>query len=203
MAKGSKEQSSMRLWLMALALGLIFAAWAYMSTDYLMKTLMGEREFVVQLSGQQADQWIYQKMIESSLGSLKDVTQTARAEGARQDVPAAFRGWVQERIIVTWLWGSLIMYRLNLLLLFWFILMPFTFAIAADGFYTRSIRTFQFSSQSPIRHRMGVVVLTLATFGAVIWVVLPMPLPSIIAPLLLMAIGFSTWMWTSNLQKRI
>jgi hypothetical protein len=50
---------------------------------------------------------------------------------------------------------------------------------------------------------MGVVVLTLATVGAVIWVILPMPLPSIIAPLMLMAIGFSTWMWTSNLQKRI
>lgn len=203
MAKENKEQGGLKVWLMALALGLIFVAWVYMSSDYLLKTLMGEREFVVQLSGQQADQWIYQKMIESSLGSLKDVTQTARAEGARQDVPAAFRGWVQERIIVTWLWGSLIMYRLNLLLLFWFILMPFTIAIAVDGFYTRSIRTFRFSSQSPIRHRMGVVVLTLATFGAAIWVVVPMPLPSIIAPILLMTIGFSTWMWTSNLQKRI
>jgi cell division protein FtsL len=203
MAKDSKDESTTKLWLMALALGLIFAAWAYMSTDYLMATLRGEREFAVQLSGQQADQWIYQKMIESSLGNLKEVTQAARTEGARQDVPVAFRGWIQERIIVTWLWGSLIMYRLNLLLLFWFILMPFIFAIAADGFYTRAIRTFQFSSQSPIRHRMGVVVLTLATVGAVIWVILPMPLPSIIAPLMLMAIGFSTWMWTSNLQKRI
>src|SRR3989338_266195 len=71
--------------------------------------------------------------------------------------PDAMKGWLQDRIMATWLWGALIVYRANLLLLFWFILMPLTMAIAADGYSTRMIRTHRFSAQSPIRHRFGVL----------------------------------------------
>ena len=62
-----------------------------------------------------------------------------------KDTPGALKEWVQNRIVVTWLWGSLIVYRVNLLMLFWFILMPFTIAVAIDGYSTRMIRTFRFS----------------------------------------------------------
>ena len=190
------------LW-MVLMMCAAIGAWMFMSTEYLLNTLAGERAFVVRLSGQQADQWIYSKMIESSSSQLEAVTQAARSEGARRDTPEAFRAWVQDRIIVTWLWGSLVMYRLNLLLLFWFILMPFTIAVAADGFYTRSIRTFRFSSQSPIRHRMGVLISMTSLLGALVWLTLPVPMPALIAPLVIISIGAATWMWVSNLQKRI
>jgi len=202
MAKEKEQGNFKALWMVLVFLAAI-AAWMFMSTEYLSRALTGERAFVVQLAGGKADQWIYGKMIARSAEQLKDVTKAVRGEGARNDVPKAFSNWVQERIIVTWLWGSLIMYRLYLLLLFWFILMPFTIAIAVDGFYNRSIRTFRFSSQSPIKHRLGVIVMTLATFGGAIWIVLPMPLPSVTAPLVIMAIGLSTWIWATNLQKRI
>jgi len=65
------------------------------------------------------------------------------------------------------------------------------------------IRTFQFSSQSPIRHRIGVLISTVVMFGVAIWLVLPIPVPSMVAPLAIASIGWATWMWVSNLQKRI
>ncbi len=68
---------------------------------------------------------------------------------------------------------------------------------------TVQIRTFQFSSQSPIRHRIGVLISTVVMSGVAIWLVLPIPLPSVVAPLAIASIGWATWMWVSNLQKRI
>jgi len=40
-------------------------------------------------------------------------------------------------------------------------------------------------------------------FGVAIWLVLPIPVPSMVAPLAIASIGWATWMWVSNLQKRI
>lgn len=202
MAKESKEQGGFQLILIVLAMIAALAVWMFISADYLLKVLSSERALVVGLAGQQADQRIYSKMLETSTSQIKDVTEALNT-GNTQDAPQAVREWIQERIIATWLWGSLIVYRANTLLLFWFILMPFTLVIVADGFDTRLIRTFQFSSQSPIRHRMGVVISMLALFIAMTWLVLPIPIPTIIAPLVIVSIGWATWMWTCNLQKRI
>jgi len=98
---------------------------------------------------------------------------------------------------------SLIVYRANMLVLYWFILMPFTIAATTDGFWVREISTFRFSSQSPIRHRFGVLISTMTLVSVCVWVVLPIPIPSVVAPLAIVAIGFATWMWLSNMQKRI
>lgn len=202
MAKESKEQGGLQLILIVLAVIVAMAVWVFISSDYLLKVLSRERTLVVGVAGRQADQWIYSKMIETSTTQIKGVSEALNSEGAR-DAPQIIKEWVQERIIATWLWSSLIVYRANTLLLFWFILMPFTLVIVADGFDTRLIRTFQFSSQSPIRHRMGVVISMLALFIAMTWLVLPIPIPTIIAPLVIVSIGLATWMWTCNLQKRI
>ena len=203
MASDQKEQGGFKTLWMVLVLFAAMGAWMFISTGQLLTTLVEERSFVAQLSGRQAEQWIFSKMIDSSSHQLGDVAKAVHIEGARQDVPAVFREWILDRILVTWLWGTLILYRLNVLLLFWLILMPFTIAVAADGFYTRLIRTFRFSSQSPIRHRVGVTLSMISIFSALIWLILPVPMPTMIAPLVIIAVGWATWMWESNLQKRI
>ena len=200
MAKGQKEQGSFTALWMVLALLVAIGTWMFITPEHLLKSLAGERAFVIELSGQQADQWIFSKMISVSAGQIQGMSDAIKDT---KDTPDAFKGWIQNRIVVTWLWGSLIVYRTNLLMLFWFILMPFTIAVAIDGYSTRMIRTFQFSSQSPIRHRIGVLISTGVLFGVAIWLVLPIPLPSVVAPLAIVSIGWATWMWVSNLQKRI
>jgi len=202
MAKKESDSNFTGLW-MVLVFMAALAAWMFLSTEYLVSALSNERKFLVEMAGAPADQWVYGKMIGTSMEQLKDVNAAIKTEKEKTGAPEVLSKWIQERIIVTWLWGSLIMYRLNLLLLFFFILMPFTIAIAADGFYNRTIRTFRFSSQSPIRHRLGVIVLTMATAGGGIWILLPFPIPSIIAPLVIVFVGLSTWIWATNLQKRI
>lgn len=200
MAKDQKEQGSFTgLW-MVLVLIVVLGTWMFLTPEHLLKSLEGERAFVTQMSGQQADQWIFGKMISVSAGQIQGMSDAIRDT---KDAPGALKEWVQNRIAVTWLWGSLIVYRANLLMLFWFILMPFTIAVAIDGYSTRMIRTFRFSSQSPIRHRIGVLISTGVLFGVAIWLVLPIPLPSVVAPLAIASIGWATWMWVSNLQKRI
>lgn len=200
MAKGQKEQGNFTALWMVLALIVAIGTWMFITPEHLLKSLAGERAFVTQLSGQQADQWIFGKMISVSAGQIHGMSDAIKDT---KDTPGTLKEWVQNRIVVTWLWGSLIVYRVNLLMLFWFILMPFTIAVAIDGYSTRMIRTFQFSSQSPIRHRIGVLISTVVLFGVAIWLVLPFPVPSMVAPLAIASIGWATWMWVSNLQKRI
>ena len=203
MAKDEKEQGSFTALWMVLALIVAIGTWMSITPEHLLKSLTREREFVTQLSGQQADQWIFGKMMSVSASQVQGMSNAMKDNAANKDTPTPLKEWIQERIVVTWLWGSLVVYRLNLLLLFWFILMPFTIAVAIDGYSTRMIRTFQFSSQSPIRHRMGVLISTVVLFGVGIWLVLPIPVPSMVAPLAIVSIGWATWMWVSNLQKRI
>ena len=142
MAKGQKEQGSFTALWMVLALIVAIGTWMFITPEHLLKSLTGERAFVTKLSGQQADQWIFGKMISVSAGQIRGMSDAIKDT---KDTPGVFKEWLQNRIVVTWLWGSLIVYRVNLLMLFWVILMPFTIAVAIDGYSTRMIRTFQFS----------------------------------------------------------
>lgn len=203
MAKDQKEQGSFTALWMVLVFLVAIGTWMLITPEHLLKSLAGERAFVTQLSGQQADQWVFGKMISVSAGQVHGMSDSIKDAAASQDTPGPLKEWIRNRIVVTWLWGSLIVYRTYLLMLFWFILMPFTIAVAIDGYSTRIIRTFRFSSQSPIRHRIGVLISTGVMFGVAIWLLLPIPLPSMVAPLAIVSIGWATWMWVSNLQKRI
>ena len=195
-----KESGGMGITLIIILVVVGMAVWATISPAYLMSTLKQERAFTLDLGGGAADQWIYTKTMATSIEQLKDVT-----TGIKQatTLPSVMRDWVQNRILSTWLWGTLIMYRANMLLLYFFILMPFTFAIMLDGFWVREISMHRFSSQSSARHRFGVVINTTTLFAACLWLVIPIPIPSVVAPLAIIAVGFATWMWLSNLQKRI
>ena len=176
------------------------AAWAFIPPSFLMKSIEAERTFSIGLGGQASDQWIYTQTLASSMDYLKS---SASSIKDTQALPSAIRGWAQERIIATWLWLSLITYRGFMLLLYFFILFPLVVALSMDGWGVREISTHRFSSQSPMKHRFGVVISNLTLIGVAIWLALPFPIPSVVAPLAIIAVGFSSWMWLSNMQKRI
>ena len=203
MAKESNDDRTMWMVVALLAVLLIGALWASISPEYLLKVMAGERQYVMELAGAKADVWIYTKTSEFSLPQAKEVSAAITEQGGKTDTPDSIRLWTQERILSSWLWLTLIMYRVYTMQIFFMILMPFTFAIMADGWEARLIRTYQFSTQSPIRHRFGVVMSMIAMSITSIVMVLPIPIPTILCPLVIVVIGWATWIWTCNLQKRV
>ncbi|MFA6120833.1 MAG: DUF4400 domain-containing protein [Sideroxydans sp.] len=176
------------------------AVWSLISPEFLMNSLQAERAFAIQMGGIDSDRWIYSQSIAASMDFIKDSTSAIKDT---QALPSMMKHWSQERVIVTWLWYSLITYRAYMLLLYFFILFPFVIAITMDGWGVREISMHRFSSQSPMKHRMGVIISNTTLIAIAIWIALPFPIPSVVAPLAIIAIGFSSWVWLSNLQKRI
>jgi len=176
------------------------AVWSLISPEFLMNSLQAERTFEIQMGGIDSDRWIYSKSIAASMDFIKESTSAIKDT---QALPSMMKHWSQERVIVTWLWYSLITYRAYMLLLYFFILFPFVIAITMDGWGVREISMHRFSSQSPMKHRMGVIISNTTLIAITIWIALPFPIPSVVAPLAIIAIGFSSWVWLSNLQKRI
>lgn len=178
----------------------VMAVWALVTPEYLMRSLQSEREFSMHMGGADADRWIYTQSISGSMDIIKDSTSVIKSADS---LPAPVKRWTQERVIVTWLWASLITYRAYMLLLYFFVLMPFVMALSMDGWGVREISMHRFSSQSPMKHRMGVVISNANLAFVAIWMVLPMPIPAVFAPLAILAMGVASWIWLSNLQKRI
>lgn len=200
----SKQQSgggtSFGAWMIILVTLSFVVVWFVISPNFLMQTLKTERAFSEAMGGRAADQWIYGKMIAVSIDQARDMPQSIKDT---QSMPEMMQGWAQSRIIATWLWASLILYRANMMLLYFFILIPFLAAVSLDGLWVKEISTYRFSSQSPIRHRFGVIILTWTTSITCLWVILPAPIPSVVAPLAILLVGFGNWMWMANQQKRI
>ncbi|HRE72636.1 MAG TPA: hypothetical protein PLC14_19215, partial [Accumulibacter sp.] len=62
---------------------------------------------------------------------------------------------------------------------------------------------YSFVAQSPIRHSLGVRVLWAVLVVLVVWMIVPLPMHSLLPPLLIVAISYALWLWVSNLQKRL
>lgn len=199
-AKKEKGGAGAGAWLAIIVIVAAMGAWAVISPEYLLKSLTAERQFAASLGGQASDQWIYGKALSSSLEQARGMPSSFKDTNT---LPVVLKGWARERIIVTWLWATLILYRANMLLLYFFALIPFFVVIALDGFWVNKISTYRFAAQSPIRHRFGVILSTWTTIGTCIWVVLPVPIPPVVAPLAIVALGFASWTWLANLQKRV
>jgi len=176
------------------------AVWSLISPEFLMNSLQAERDFAIQMGGIDSDRWIYSQSMAASMGIIEDSTSAIKETGS---MPVMLKKWVQERIIVTWLWFSLITYRAYMLLLYFFALMPFVMALSMDGWGMREISTHRFSSQSPMKHRMGVVILNATLVFVAVWIALPTPVPAVFAPISILAVGVASWIWLKNLQKRI
>lgn len=105
--------------------------------------------------------------------------------------------------MTTWLWLGLIAYRLQVLMGWLLPGVPIMLATYLDGHYVREIRKYSFVAQSPIRHKLGVRVMWIVLAGLAGWVIVPVPMPSLLAPILIVLISCSLWLWVSNLQKRL
>ena len=185
---------------------LIVATWVFIPPEVIRSAWMVERAEMYAMTGN-GESAVYGRIFDdlqtSLAGNFRGYIRDAEAMGQEPLGNSAFSRWAQDRIMATWLWIGLIAYRLQVLM-GW--LLPGIFIILAtylDGHYVREIRKYSFVAQSPIRHKLGVRVMWIVMTGLAGWLMIPVPMPSLLAPALIVLISCSLWLWVSNLQKRL
>jgi hypothetical protein len=185
---------------------LIVATWVFIQPAVIRSAWMEERAQVYAIAGN-GESAVYGRITDDLQKSLAGVFQgyirEAQAMGQGPLGNSAFSRWTQDRIMATWLWLGLIAYRLQVLMGWLLPGIPIMLATYLDGHYVREIRKYSFVAQSPIRHKLGVRVMWLVLAGLAGWVIVPVPMPSLLAPALIVLISCSLWLWVSNLQKRL
>ena len=73
-----KEEGGFGTLLAVIAIVAALGTWMVISPGYLMKALTAEREFSSQLGGHAADQWIYSKMLSTSIGQVKGIASSIK-----------------------------------------------------------------------------------------------------------------------------
>lgn len=193
----------------ALAIGIfiaVVATWLFIPPSIIRSAWQTERAEVYALAGpgehllfRQAMNGLQQSMAKDFQGFLLEAD--AMGEGALSN--SSFSQWTRSRIEATWLWMGLVVYRLHVLMGWLLPGIPLAIVAYLDGQYVREIRKFSFVAQSPIRHKLGIRVMWVVLIGLMGWLLVPVPLPAMIAPVLTVAISYSLWLWVSNLQKRL
>ena len=194
---------------MVVALGvfiLVAATWVFIPPATIRAAWMHERAEVHALAGEGE-----QRMFAESIGQLqqsmsRDFREFLQDADAMGDGPLGNQGfsqWTRSRIEATWLWLGLVAYRLNVLSGWLLPGIPLVIVAYLDGHYMREIRKYSFVAQSPIRHKLGIRVTWFVIIGLAGWLLVPIPLPVLIAPTLTICSAYSLWLWVSNLQKRL
>lgn len=185
---------------------LIVAVWVFIQPAVIRSAWLEERAQVYAIAGN-SEGAVYGRITDDLQTSLAGVFQgyirDAEAMGEGPLGNLSFSRWTQDRIMATWLWLGLITYRLQVLMGWLLPGMPIILATYLDGHYVREIRKYSFVAQSPIRHKLGVRVMWIVLAGLAGWVIVPVPMPSLLAPTLIVLISCSLWLWVSNLQKRL
>lgn len=185
---------------------LIVATWVFIQPAVIRSAWMEERAQVYAIAGN-GENAVYGRITDDLQKSLAGVFQgyirEAQAMGQGPLGNSAFSRWTQDRIMATWLWLGLIAYRLQVLMGWLLPGIPIMLATYLDGHYVRETRKYSFVAQSPIRHKLGVRVMWLVLAGLAGWVIVPVPMPSLLAPILIVLISCSLWLWVGNLQKRL
>lgn len=193
----------------ALAMGvfvIVLATWLFIHPSVIRGAWMAERGEVYALAGE-GEHRVFGQVITSLQQTMSRDFQNflldADAMGQGQLGNVGFSQWTRSRIEATWLWLGLVIYRLHVLMGWLLPGIPLAIVAYLDGHYVREIRKFSFVAQSPIRHKLGIRVMWVVLIGLAAWLLVPVPLPAIIAPTLTVAISYSLWLWVSNLQKRL
>jgi hypothetical protein len=193
----------------ALAIGvfvIVLATWLFIHPSVIRGAWMAERGEVYALAGE-GEHRVFGQVITSLQQTMSRDFQNflldADAMGQGQLGNVGFSQWTRSRIEATWLWLGLVIYRLHVLMGWLLPGIPLAIVAYLDGHYVREIRKFSFVAQSPIRHKLGIRVMWVVLIGLAAWLLVPVPLPAIIAPTLTVAISYSLWLWVSNLQKRL
>lgn len=184
----------------------VVATWIFIPPAVIRNSWMTERGEVYAIAGQ-GEHVVYDQAIsvlnETMARDFKGYLSEAHAMGQGPLGNVSFSQWARSRIEATWLWIGLLAYRLHVLM-GWFVPgIPFAIVAYLDGHYMREIRKFSFVAQSPIRHKLGIRVMWVVLVGLACWLLVPIPLPAIIAPALTISLSYSLWLWVSNLQKRL
>lgn len=193
----------------ALAIGVfvvVLATWLFIHPSVIRGAWMAERGEVYALAGE-GEHRVFGQVITSLQQTMSRDFQNflldADAMGQGKLGNVGFSQWTRSRIEATWLWLGLVIYRLHVLMGWLLPGIPLAIVAYLDGHYVREIRKFSFVAQSPIRHKLGIRVMWVVLIGLAAWLLVPVPLPAIIAPTLTVAISYSLWLWVSNLQKRL
>jgi len=185
---------------------LIVATWVFIQPAVIRSAWMEERAQVYAIAGN-GESAVYGRItddLQTSLaGAFQGYIREAQAMGQGPLGNSTFSRWTQDRIMATWLWLGLIAYRLQVLMGWLLPGIPIILATYLDGHYVREIRKYSFVAQSPIRHKLGVRVMWIVLAGLAGWVIVPVPMPSLLAPTLIVLVSCSLWLWVSNLQKRL
>ena len=193
----------------ALAIGVfiaVVATWLFIPPSVIRSAWQTERSEVYALAGPGEHLLFRQAMNGLQQSIARDFREflleaDAMGEGALGN--SSFSQWTRLRIEATWLWMGLVVYRLHVLMGWLLPGIPLAIVAYLDGQYVREIRKFSFVAQSPIRHKLGIRVMWVVLIGLMGWLLVPVPLPALIAPALTVAISYSLWLWVSNLQKRL
>jgi len=172
--------------------------WALIPSKMLEETWNVESRQIETLAGTRTGTWIKSQAMSLMDGVVRDAEKTVRDLGE-----SGIERWLADRIYTSVLWLGTIAYRAYALLMWLLLAIPLLLAAAVDGFYVREIRKNAFISQSPIRHKIGVHFMRIVGIAIVIWLMLPVPMPLIMAPVVLLFKALAIWLWMANLQKRL
>jgi hypothetical protein len=191
----------------AVALFLVMAAtWAFIPPAVIRNAWIAERAEVYALAGK-GESAVYGRTLEDMEKSLASDFRgffiDAQSTGQGPFGSVDFSAWARDRIVASWLWIGLVAYRLQVLMGWLVPGIPLVMAAYSDGQLVREIRKYSFVAQSPIRHSLGVRVLWAVLVGLAVWMIVPLPMPSLLPPLLIVSISYALWLWVSNLQKRL
>lgn len=184
----------------------LVATWALVPPELIRSAWSKERIEVYAIAGM-AENGIYKRTMDdlnrSMAPDFKDFIHDAESIGQGPFASIELSHWTKGRILATWLWIGLISYRLQVLMGWLLPGIPLMLAAYFDGQFVREIRKYSFVAQSPIRHKLGVRVMWMVLCGIAGWVLLPVAMPAFLAPVLIVSVSYSLWLWVSNLQKRL
>lgn len=193
----------------ALAIGVfvvVLATWIFIHPSVIRGAWMAERGEVYALAGE-GEHRVFGQVITSLQQTMSRDFQNflldADAMGQGQLGNVGFSQWTRSRIEATWLWLGLVIYRLHVLMGWLLPGIPLVIVAYLDGHYMREIRKYSFVAQSPIRHKLGIRVTWMVIIGLTGWLLVPITLPAMIAPVLTVSLAYSLWLWVGNLQKRL
>ena len=161
-------------------------------------TLKSEQEQIIDYGGTETNEWL----LSQSMPFVKDLATKLRSS-AENSSSSQVDAWLMERIDVSLIWINLFGYRLFVAVMWMLLCMPLLTSAIIDGFYTREINKDSFISQSPIKHKVGVKLTHYLLIAVVIWLIIPLPIPSWIIPCIMSVKSITSWFWISNLQKRL
>lgn len=170
----------------------------FLPENVIRQTAELERQQMLIWGGQGATNWVGLQTAEF----LKDLSlEVSRITSL--DINQAFKDWLVDRLLAGLLWYDVFAYRMFSAVIWFMVICPFMMAACADAYYLREIRKSMFVSQSPLRLRIGSIFSILSFFLMIAWLIVPLPVPAIVAPVLIITLAFSSWIWMANLQKRI